>query len=167
MSITLWLVVWWQSASISPHPQHTSSNTKHAHTSHTWPHQGMASQVMRRYYSSANSHLMFGHKCTQLIWFCESENVWKMQRKHTIVRIIYTRHIMTLFMNQPSLMHTLCFTVITAQKYLNMRILEARPLRATHGGKQQRCTQLTLIHPNNTLILPNNTLDNTLEHPNM
>ena len=114
------------------------------------------------------SHLMFGHKWTQLIWFCESENVWKMQRKHTIVRIIYTRHIMTLFMNQPSLMHTLCFTVITAQKYLNMRILEARPLRAADGGKhQQRCTELTLIHPNNTLILPNNTLDNTWENPNM
>ena len=113
------------------------------------------------------SHLMFGHKCTQLIWFCESENVWKMQRKHTIVRIIYTRHFMTLFMNKASLMHTLCFTVITAQKYLNMRILEARPLRATHGGKHQRCTQLTLIHPNNTLILPNNTLDNTWENPNM
>ena len=116
------------------------------------------------------SHLMFGLKCTELIWFCESKNVWKMQRKHTIVRIIYTRHIMTLFMNKASLMHTLCFTVITAQKYLNMRILEARPLRATHGGKQQRCTQLTeltLIHPNNTLILPNNTLDNTWENPNM
>ena len=75
---------------------------------------------------------MFGHKCTELLWFCESKNVLKMQRKHTIVRIIYTRHIMTLFMNKASVMHTLCFTVITAQKYLNMRILEARPLRATH-----------------------------------
>ena len=43
------------------------------------------------------------------------------------------KHIMTLFMNNPSVMHTLCFTVIIAQKYLNMRILEARPLRATDG----------------------------------
>ena len=148
----------------------TPPSTQNMHTPHTpghtreWRHKLCADIIVQ---GVNESHLMFGHKCTQLIWFCESKNVWKMQRKHTIVRIIYTRHIMTLFMNKASLMHTLCFTVITAQKYLNMRILEARPLRATHGGKQQRCTELTLIHPNNTLILPNNTLDNTWENPNM